>query len=169
VKYFGTRRGLLLAAAAGALASSTAVTVANARHAAAGEGSPHLLAAGVAVASAIMFLRVAAIVAALKPGLLMLIAPTLLATTMVAAGFAISWVYWPKTDTPDYQSVDFHNPFDFWSVVGFALFLGLIIVLGRAVGETFGATGAVAGAIFAGIADIDARSPRRWRGSHLRP
>ena len=103
-----------------------------------------------------MFLRVAAIVAALKPGLLMLIAPTLLATTMVAAGFAISWVYWPKTDTPDYQSVDFHNPFDFWSVVGFALFLGLIIVLGRAVGETFGATGAVAGAIFVGIADIDA-------------
>jgi uncharacterized membrane protein (DUF4010 family) len=46
VKYFGARRGLLLAAAAGALASSTAVTVANARHAAAGEGSPRLLAAG---------------------------------------------------------------------------------------------------------------------------
>jgi uncharacterized membrane protein (DUF4010 family) len=111
VKYFGERRGLLLAAAAGALASSTAVTVANARHAAAGEGSPRLLAAGVAVASAIMFLRVAAIVAALKPGLLMLIAPTLLATTLVASGFAISWVYWPKTGTPDYQIVDFRNPF----------------------------------------------------------
>ena len=156
VKYFGARRGLLLAAAAGALASSTAVTVANARHAAAGEGSPRLLAAGVAVASAIMFLRVAAIVAALKPSLLMLIAPTLLAATLVAAGFAISWVYWPKTDTPGHQSVDFRNPFDFWSVVGFALFLGLIIVLGRAVGETFGATGAVVGAIFVGIADIDA-------------
>ena len=155
-KYFGAQRGLLLAAAAGALASSTAVTVANARHAAAGEGSPHLLAAGVAVASAIMFLRVAAIVAALKPSLLMLIAPTLLAATLVAAGFAISWVYWPKTDTPGHQSVDFRNPFDFWSVVGFALFLGLIIVLGRAVGETFGATGAVVGAIFVGIADIDA-------------
>jgi len=43
-------------------------------------------------------------------------------------------------------------------VVGFALFLGLIIVLGRAMGKTFGATGAVAGAIFVGIADIDARS-----------
>ena len=156
VKYFGARRGLLLAAAAGALASSTAVTVANARHAAAGEGSPRLLAAGVAVASTIMFLRVAAIVAALKPSLLMLTAPTLLAATLVAAGFAISWVYWPETDTPGYQRVDFRNPFDYWSVVGFALFLGLIIVLGRAMGETFGATGAVAGAIFVGIADIDA-------------
>jgi uncharacterized membrane protein (DUF4010 family) len=156
VKYFGARRGLLLAAAAGALASSTAVTVANARQAAAGEGSPRLLAAGVAVASAIMFLRVAAIVAALKPSLFMLTAPTLLAATIVAAGFAISWVYRPETDTPGYQRVDFRNPFDFWSVVGFALFLGLIMVLGRAIGETFGATGAVAGAIFVGIADIDA-------------
>ena len=155
-KYFGARRGLLLAAAAGALASSTAVTVANARHAAAGEGSPRLLAAGVAVASAIMFLRVAAIVAALKPGLLVLIAPTLLAATLVAVGFAIIWVYRPKTGTGGDQSVDFRNPFDFWSVVGFALFLGLIMVLSRAVGETFGATGALAGAIFVGIADIDA-------------
>ena len=35
-------------------------------------------------------------------------------------------------------------------------FLGLIIVLGRAVGETLGATDALAGAIFVGIADIDA-------------
>ena len=82
-----------MAAAAGALASSTAVTVANARHAAAGEGSPRLLAAGVAVASAIMFLRVAAIVAVLKPGLLVLVAPTLLAATLVAAGFAIIYPF----------------------------------------------------------------------------
>ena len=86
----------------------------------------------------------------------MLIAPTLVAATMVAAGFAISWVYWPKADTPRHQRVDFRNPFDFLSVVGFALFLGLIIVLGRTMGETFGATGAVAGAIWVGIADIDA-------------
>ena len=40
VKYFEAQRGLLLAAAAGALASSTAVTVANARHAAAGDAPP---------------------------------------------------------------------------------------------------------------------------------
>ena len=109
VKYFGAQRGLLLAAAAGALASSTAVTVANARHAAAGEGSPRLLAAGVAVASAIMFLRVAAIVAVLKPSLLVLVAPTLLAATLVAAGFAIIWVNRPKADASGHQSVDFRQ------------------------------------------------------------
>jgi len=40
--------------------------------------------------------------------------------------------------------------------VGFAVFLGVIIVLGRALGEAFGATGAVAGAIVVGLVDVDA-------------
>lgn len=50
VNYLGASRGVLLAAAAGGLVSSTAVTVANARRAAVHEGSPELLAAGVSVA-----------------------------------------------------------------------------------------------------------------------
>ena len=156
VKYFGARRGLLLAAAAGGLASSTAVTIANARHAARGEGEPRLLAAGVAVASGIMFLRVAAIVTALNPSLLILVAPALAAATLTAAGFAVAWVLWQRTGEQEHREVKFRNPFEFWSVVGFALFLGAIIVLGRAVGETFGATGAVTGAIVVGLADVDA-------------
>ena len=156
VKYFGARRGLLLAAAAGGLASSTAVTIANARHAARGEGEPRLLAAGVAVASGIMFLRVAAIVTALNPSLLVLVAPALAAATVTAAGFAVAWVLWQRSGEQEHREVKFRNPFEFWSVVGFALFLGAIIVLGRAVGETFGATGAVAGAIVVGLADVDA-------------
>jgi uncharacterized membrane protein (DUF4010 family) len=75
VKYIGARHGVLLAAAAGGLVSSTAVAATNARRAAAGEGSPTLLAAGVALATAISFLRVVVIVAALQPTLLRLVAP----------------------------------------------------------------------------------------------
>ena len=41
-------------------------------------------------------------------------------------------------------------------MVGFALFLAAIIVLGRAAGEALGAAGAVAGAIVVGLADVDA-------------
>jgi uncharacterized membrane protein (DUF4010 family) len=40
VKYFGASHGVLLAGAAGGLASSTAVTITNARRAASDEGSP---------------------------------------------------------------------------------------------------------------------------------
>jgi uncharacterized membrane protein (DUF4010 family) len=156
VKYFGARRGLLLAAAAGGVASSTAVTIANARRAATREGPPRLLAAGVAVASAVMFLRVVGIVAALKGELLMLVAPALIAATLTALGFAVAWMIWQKADRDEYHSVKFRNPFDLLSVVGFAVFLGVIIVLGRAVGEAFGAKGAVAGAIVVGLVDVDA-------------
>jgi uncharacterized membrane protein (DUF4010 family) len=52
----------------------------------------------------------------------------------------------------------FRNPFDFWSVVGFALFLGAVIVVGQGLGEWFGATGATIGAAIVGLADVDAVS-----------
>jgi uncharacterized membrane protein (DUF4010 family) len=147
---------MLVAAAAGGLASSTAVTIANARRAASGEGAPRLLAAGVAVASAVMFLRVAGIVTALEPALLVLVAPALLAGTLAALGFALAWMFWHEAGRKDYRGADFRNPFDFVSVLGFAVFLAVIIVLGRLVGEKLGTTGAVAGAIVVGLADLDA-------------
>ncbi|MFL6821675.1 MAG: DUF4010 domain-containing protein [Xanthobacteraceae bacterium] len=61
-----------------------------------------------------------------------------------------------NADSRKYRSGGFRNPFDFLSVVGFAVFLGAIIVLSGAVAETFGAAGAVAGAIVVGLADVDA-------------
>ncbi|MEX0753188.1 MAG: DUF4010 domain-containing protein [Xanthobacteraceae bacterium] len=156
VKYFGAKHGILLAGAAGGLASSTAVTITNARRAASLEGPPRLLAAGVALASAMMFLRVCVIVAVLNASLLVWIAPALIAATVVATGFALISVYWGGPGAKEVQDIQFHNPFSFRSVVGFALFLGFVIVVGRALGETFGATGAILGATVVGIVDVDA-------------
>jgi uncharacterized membrane protein (DUF4010 family) len=59
-------------------------------------------------------------------------------------------------DSDEGKEVKFHNPFDIWFVLGFALFLGAVILIGRAVSETFGATGALLGAMVAGVADADA-------------
>jgi uncharacterized membrane protein (DUF4010 family) len=155
VKYFGARRGLLFAATAGGLVSSTAVTITNARRAAAGEGSPAALAAGVAVATAISFLRVLFIAAALKPALLGLLAPCLVAAAIFAIGFAMVSLFWRAGGSRDEQTAKFRNPFEFWSVIGFTLFLAAIIVLGRAAGDAFGAIGVVLGAIAVGLADVD--------------
>ena len=47
--------------------------------------------------------------------------------------------FWRNADVPQANAVYFRDPFGFWSVVGLALSLGVIIVLGRAVGESFGA------------------------------
>jgi uncharacterized membrane protein (DUF4010 family) len=156
VKYFGARHGVLIAAAAGGLVSSTAVTAANAQHAAAGEGAPRILAAGVAVATAVSLLRVFAISAALNPVLLRFLAPPLLAGAATVIAYALVSVYWRREKSSRQQAVKFRNPFSLVSVIGFAIFLAAIILLGRALGEGLGATGAIIGALALGIADVDA-------------
>jgi len=156
VKYFGARHGVLLAGAAGGLASSTAVTIANARRAASHEGSARLLAAGVAMASAVMFLRVCAIVFAINTSLLILVAPPLLVAAAVAVAHALVAVYWRSSEGPEAHAFKFRNPFAFWSVIGFALFLGAVIVLGRMVGDWLGGIGAIVGAAVIGLVDVDA-------------
>ncbi len=156
VKYLGARRGVMLAAAAGGLVSSTAVTVANAHQAAAGQGAPRLLAAGVAVATATSFARVLAIVAVLQPRLLVMIGPAVGTAAIVAVGFACVSAIRSGAAPEQKQQATFRNPFGFWSVIGFACLLGGVILLGRAVSEHFGAVGALVGASFAGLADVDA-------------
>lgn len=158
VKYLGATHGILLASAAGGLASSTAVTIANARRAASGEGAVRLLAAGVAIASAVMFLRVFAIVLAINPPLLVLLAPPLLAGVLAAMAYA--WIetylhHSAETKPPDFN---FRNPLALWPVIGFALFLGLIIVASRLISNYLGSNWVIASAAIVGLVDVDAIS-----------
>jgi uncharacterized membrane protein (DUF4010 family) len=156
VKLLGERRGVLLAAATGGLVSSTAVTFSSARRAAAGEGSPRILAAGVALATGVSFIRVAAIIAALKPSVLPLTAPALLVSAIVATGFAIVSVYRGSSSDDGRPAVQFRNPFGFWSVIGVALTMGILIMIGRLIYDEFGTSGAIAGAATMGLFDVDA-------------
>jgi uncharacterized membrane protein (DUF4010 family) len=156
VKMLGARHGTLLAAAAGGLVSSTAVTATNARRAAAGDGSPRLLAAGVAVATAISFARVLAVSGVLKPELLRYLGPPLAAAILAALAFAAIAAFWRGEREESTSAMQFRNPFGFWSVIGFALLLGVIVLAGRALGEWLGTTGAIVGAFALGLADVDA-------------
>ncbi len=155
VRYFGFGRGVFIAAAAGALVSSTAVTVDSARRAAKGEGQPAILAAGVAVATAVSFGRVCALVAALNSSLLADILPPLVAAIAVALGFAVISIYGWRRKGAGAQVVALRNPFQFWSVIAFALLLAMIVFAGRALGEWFGATGIIVGSLTLGFADVD--------------
>jgi uncharacterized membrane protein (DUF4010 family) len=154
VKYYGPRRGVLLAGVAGGLASSTAVTVTNARRAVAHAAAQGLLAAGVALANMVMFFRVLAIVAVLKPSLLPLVGPSLIAAAAVAFVFALIIARLESSAPAD--EIQFRNPFEFWSVVGFAFMLAAIMIGSRVVAETFGAEGAILTAAAVGVADADA-------------
>jgi uncharacterized membrane protein (DUF4010 family) len=112
-----------------------------------------MLAGGVAVATAVSFTRALAIAAALQPNLLITIGPALTGAAITAVAIAVLSAF--RQIEPRQQKMEFRNPFDFWSVIGFAISLGVIIVLGRAVGEAFGPKGAIVGAIIVGLVDVD--------------
>lgn len=156
IKFLGATRGILIAAAAGGLASSTAVTIDSARRAAAGEAPPRLLAAGVALASTVMFLRVCVIILVLNPALGVMALTPLVVAALTALGFACFPLLWNRRGTKRYHAFKLRNPFNFWAVIGFALLLGFLILAGQAVVHISGATGAIVAAALAGIADVDA-------------
>jgi uncharacterized membrane protein (DUF4010 family) len=128
VKYLGTTHGTLLAGAARGLVSSTAVTITNARRAAVNVESSRVMAAGVALASGVMFLRVLVIAAVVNASLIALLAPALLTAAFAATAFALITGYWRGRDEPEAQEIAFRNPFGFWSVWGFALLLAVVLV-----------------------------------------
>lgn len=156
VKYLGASHGILLAGAAGGLASSTAVTIANARRAAAGEGSSRLLAAGVAAASMVMFLRVCVIVLVFNQSLLVMVGPPLVVAAVVSLIYALVAAYGNSAEAQSAPAAKFKNPFAFWSVIGIAVSLGLVIVAGRAISQWLGGGGAILGAAVVGLVDVDA-------------
>jgi len=156
VKRLGERRGVLVASAAGGLVSSTAVTLANARRAAAGEGSPQLLAAGAIVATAISLVRVTGLVVFLEPGLTPFVAPALLTGALTAAALSTVVVRGLQPTATMEPVLRFSNPFVFWSVAGMALLMGALIVMGRIINAHLGIGGTIAGAALMGLFDVDA-------------
>lgn len=156
VKWLGEQRGVLIAAGLGGVISSTAVTLASARRAAAHEGSPHVQAAGVSLAMAVSFVRVIVIAGALAPATIWWIAPSLAAATVAAAAAALVLVKLASAQKPDRIDVPFRNPFSFWSVILMAVSIGVLIVIGRWINASFGAVGVVAAAATMGLFDVDA-------------
>jgi uncharacterized membrane protein (DUF4010 family) len=156
IRALGERRGVLLAGTLGGIVSSTAVLFANARAAASGHGSARLLAAGGALATAVSFIRVGAIVGALNPALLQTAGPPLAAGVAAALVFCIIAIRWKDGAPKPQPPVEFRNPFGFLAVVGMAASMGVIMLVGRVVSEKFGASGASFTAAVTGLFDVDA-------------
>ncbi len=156
VRLLGERHGVLVGAAAGGVVSSTAVTFASARRALAGEGSPRLLVAGIALATAMSFVRVMAIVTVLQPALVPWTGPALAVAAMVAAGFAFAGAYRRSDAASSGGELHLRNPFGFGSVMVMAVSMGVLILAGRLIYEKLGAAGAIGGAAVMGLFDVDA-------------
>ncbi|GIX30993.1 MAG: membrane protein [Porticoccaceae bacterium] len=151
----GARRGVLLTALTGGLVSSTSVTFALARlHVTLGRAD--VLAAGILLSCATMFLRIAAVVALLRAELLGALAPSL---ALGALGLGLpAFYFWyrraPTAAAPEVPPVQ--NPFQLIPALQFGALLTAVMLLSRALGEWLGDLGLYLLAAVTGIADVDA-------------
>ncbi len=154
VKHLGPDHGIVAAGLAGGLASSTAVTVTNARSSAERGSEARLLAAGVAMASAVMYVRVAVLAAALNEQVFEAVAVPLAASAACALILGVLAARGARSGVR--AAAAFRNPVEFRFVFAFAAVLSVVILLSHAVAERFGGAGSVLGAAVAGLVDVDA-------------
>jgi uncharacterized membrane protein (DUF4010 family) len=151
VRAFGTTRGVLVGGLAGAIVSSTAVTVALARTAAAG-GSPWPLAGAAALAAGVSILRVAGIVAIVAPTLLGLSGAAMLAAI---GGFAACGALLLTRGQVDGDEAELpRNPFELGPLLVFAIFFAVVSTISAAL-SAGNSGGMIATSALSGLFDVD--------------
>jgi uncharacterized membrane protein (DUF4010 family) len=156
VRWLGTGLGLLLTAALGGLASSTAVTVSFARMAASSRGAAPVLGAGVALACAVMAPRLLVLVSIINVGLLPRIVVPLAALGLVPAAASIVLVRRAQRRAHATPDVQLSNPLQLGPALIFAAALAILFVLVPAMREWLGDVGVIALAALSGLTDVDA-------------
>jgi uncharacterized membrane protein (DUF4010 family) len=156
VRWLGPQRGLGITGAAGGLVSSTAVTLAMAGRSRRDAALAGPCAQAVAIACAIMCLRVLAMVAVVRGSLLADVALPL--GGMAAGGLAASAVLFVRSrhTAARGEAVTLGNPFELASAVKFGLLFALVLLGSRLATEHLGTAGTYLSGLLAGVADVDA-------------
>ncbi len=156
VRVAGTRYGPLITGIAGGIVSSTATTLDFARRAREAPAGSRMLLVGALAASAVMFVRVAVILALFGPALLASASGPLAAAAAVtiAAALLIGRTLSGAGEGP--ASAAYENPFDLKAVFAFVLLLALVLLLSKGLTAVLGDQGGLALAAIAGVADVDA-------------
>ena len=150
-----TKGGLILAAILGGAYSSTVTTVALA-HRSKDENRPHLFSGATLVASGVMYLRLAALLALFNRSLLVLLGPAFLALALLAIGVGWLWSRRPDAESSELKK-EFQprNPLEMRGALLFALlFLVMLVLTGLVVGQ-LGKAGVYALAAVMGVSDVD--------------
>jgi uncharacterized membrane protein (DUF4010 family) len=149
----GERRGVLATALIGGAYSSTAVTASFAQRLGAGEKGP--LAAGILVATAVMYLRVMVLVAILSPSTLL--AFLLVTGPAALAGGAAAAIGWFRAPPPTASKIALtRNPIDLLPAFGFVAIVAAGALATRWAQQEFGQSGIAASLFVTGTFDVDA-------------
>lgn len=156
IRLTGPSRGIFWTGLLGGLASSTAATLALARRAHGNDGVLAAASAGIFAASAMMFVRMTALVAVLRPGLLASLGAAMFVGAVVL--LAASLLRLRSAPLPDAAgpAADTTDPFDLSSALGFGLLLGVLALLTRSARQWLGDAGLYAMALLSGLLDVDA-------------
>lgn len=152
LRTLGPTRGVLISGFAGAVVSSTAVTIAFARRAMAGELA-RPLAAGACLAAMISCLRVLTVVAIIKPELALAIAGPALAAALVFSAFGAVLLW--RTQPAAASQTKLGNPFDLVPLLAFAASFALVAAASAALTQRMGAGGVIVTSGLSGIVDVD--------------
>jgi uncharacterized membrane protein (DUF4010 family) len=152
VRLLGETRGLLVGSIAGAIVSSTAVTVALARMARA-EANAMPLVGGAALAALVSILRVCAIVALLAPPVIVhVIGPAIAGGLVLAIVGAVLLLRNGGQDPGDQPA---RNPFELGTLLVFAAAFALVSTVSAALSSRFGESGLLITTAVSGAFDVD--------------
>lgn len=155
VKVFGPSRGLIAASLAGALVSSTAVTLNLARVARQDSGQVRLAAAGALFAGGVMALRMLVVAGVMAPPLLMRLAWPLGVFVVVSAIVGVVAIGRARPSASG-EGWPMKSPFEFSLVIKLAVVLGVVMAAARALSAIYGSQGLLPLSALAGLVDVDA-------------
>jgi len=159
MRWLGPDRGTAATGLFGGLVSSTAVSLSFAREsrdAAAASRGAGPLAAGVALAWAVMFVRVLVAIAVVHRPLLKDLAAPMGAMLAVCLAAAAMLMRGGRKDGAAGRDVPLKNPFSLQSAIKFAAFFTAVLLVVRAVQSVAPGRGVYAVAALAGLTDVDA-------------
>ncbi len=154
VKFVGSRKGILLTAILGGLISSTAVAW---NYAARSKETPELsreYSAGIIIASAIMFPRLALLAAIFNTAIVAQMAIPLVILTLICLIPAVFFIQ--KSSEQADTEIDLGNPLNMLNALGFAVIFVVILYAVYYGNEYFGESGLYYSALIAGLADTTA-------------
>lgn len=154
IRLLGERNGIILAALAGGLVSSTAATLNFAKLAKTNPSQSGLMAGGISLAGAVMSLRILVIVAVFNLALLQALWPVLGIVAFIQGGVGVVMIV--SGARAREQRFVWRNPFDLPSALQFALFIALIMLLSTLAARYLGDSGLLGLAALSGLADVDA-------------
>lgn len=152
VRLLGSARGLLVSGLAGAVVSSTAVTVAMARTARSA-ASVRPIVGACCLAAMISILRVSGIVAIIEPRVLSAILPEAVAAAACFAAFGLVFLFRDNGNAASAETPK--NPFDLTALLLFALLFAVVSTASAAVVGQFGSSSLVATSALSGAFDVD--------------